>query len=97
MATITFLQNKQPIKLENVTVALETIENWAEKNGFESITFHLESEHKLLVQFGEDILLTNWLDLHAIERNDTEQIEDQLDFARGEYRRRAAGYGKFDR
>ena len=97
MATITFLQNKQPLQLEHIAVALETLQNWADNNGFENITLHLESEHKLLVQFGDDTPLTNWLDLYAVQRNDTEQIEDQLDFARGEYRRRAAGYGKFDR
>lgn len=97
MATITFLQNNQALKLENVDVALETIHNWAEKNGFESLTLHLESEHKLMIQIGSEAPLSNWLELSAVQSNDTEAIEDLLDFVRGEYRRRMAGYGKFDR
>jgi hypothetical protein len=97
MATITFLQNKQVLKLENIAVALQTIEHWAERNGFESITLHLESEHKLMVQLGTEALLSSWVDLTAVQNNDAETLDDQLDFARGEYRRRMAGYGKFDR
>ena len=97
MATITFLQNNQALKLENIALALETIENWADKNGFESLTLHLESEHKLMIQIGSEAPLSNWLELSAVKSNDTEAIEDLLDFVRGEYRRRMAGYGKFDR
>ncbi len=97
MATIIFLQNNQALKLENIALALETIENWAEKNGFESLTLHLESEHKLMIQIGSEVPLSNWLELSAVKSNDTEAIEDLLDFVRGEYRRRMAGYGKFDR
>jgi hypothetical protein len=97
MATITFLQNNQALKLENIAVALETINNWAERNSFESVTLHLESEHKLMIQIGSEAPLSNWLELSAVQSNDTEAIEDLLDFVRGEYRRRMAGYGKFDR
>ena len=97
MAKITFLKNNQPLLLENIELALETIQTWAEKNGFESLTLHLESDHKLIVQLGTEAPLSNWLELSALQNNDTEAIEDLLDFVRGEYRRRLAGYGKFDR
>jgi hypothetical protein len=97
MATITFLQNNQALSFENIALALETMENWATRNGFENITLHLESEHKLMVQLGTEALLSSWVDLTAVQNNDAEALDDQLDFARGEYRRRMAGYGKFDR
>ncbi len=97
MTTITFLENNQPLKLENVESATKTIQTWAEKNGFERLTLHLESGHKLMVQLGTEAPLSNWLELSALQNNDTEAIEDLLDFVRGEYRRRLAGYGKFDR
>ncbi len=97
MATITFFNNQQPLKLENIAVAQAAMESWAAQNGFESVSLHLEAENKLFVQFDTGVLLSSWLDLHAVERNDTEALEEQLDFARGEFRRRAAGYGQFDR
>jgi hypothetical protein len=97
MATITFLQNKQPIKLENIEAATQTIVAWAEDKGLERVTLHLESEHKLLVQIGDEAPLTNWLGLSVLQQNDQEALTDILDAFWVEYRRRVAGYGKFDR
>ncbi|MFN3267167.1 MAG: hypothetical protein ACK41E_10070 [Deinococcales bacterium] len=97
MATVTFLQNNKPLKLENLEAASATIAAWAESNGFSEIVLHLEAEHKLLVQIGSESPLSSWIDLGAVRRNDSETLTEQLDFARGEYRRRMAGYGKFDR
>lgn len=97
MATVTFLQNNKPLRLENSVAASAEIAAWADANGFSEIVLHLEAEHKLLVQIGSEAPLSSWVDLGAVQRNDTEALTDQLDFARGEYRRRMAGYGKFDR
>jgi hypothetical protein len=97
MATVTFLQNNQPLKLENIEAATNTIIAWAEEKGLEQIKLHLESEHKLLVQIGEEAPLTNWLNLAVLQHNDQEALTDILDAFWVEYRRRVAGYGKFDR
>jgi hypothetical protein len=97
MATVTFLQNSQPLKLENIEAATAMIVAWAEDKGLEAVKLHLESENKLLVQIGDEAPLTNWLSLKVLQENDQEALTDILDAFWVEYRRRVAGYGKFDR
>lgn len=97
MATITFLKNNQPLELENIAVALGIIQNWADRNEFTSLTLHLESENKLRLQLEDEAVLSHWLDLATLHGDDSEIIEQQLDFAKLEYRRRLSGFGRFDR
>jgi hypothetical protein len=97
MATVTFLKNNQPLKLENIEAATKAIVAWAEDKELEQVRLHLESENKLLVQIGDETPLTNWLSLKVLQDNDQEALTDILDAFWVEYRRRVSGYGKFDR
>ena len=76
----------------------DVVKAWADQNGFESLTFWLEegSPNKLLVQLNDEPPLASWVDLGAIRAARLEDVEGQLDYARGEHRRRAAGYDKYD-
>ncbi len=100
MPSIEFVKNDQPLALSKTTEveqAVNCIQAWANHNGFQKIKLRLGDEPKLFVQFDEAPMLSSWIDLNAVTRGDTEALEDQLDFARGEFRRQAAGYGQFDR
>jgi hypothetical protein len=98
--SIEFVKNDQPLALPKTTEveqAVSCIQAWAKHNEFQKIKLRLEDEPKLFVQFDEASTLSSWIDLSAVTRGDTEALEEQLDFARGEFRRRAAGYSQFDR
>ena len=71
---------------------------WGEKNGFEHITFWRDSEdaNKYWVQLGED-RLHYWIHETTFSEGHHENVEMQLDYARGAQRRSAAGYDKFDK
>ncbi|WP_034385310.1 hypothetical protein [Deinococcus sp. YIM 77859] len=77
---------------------LADVQAWADKNGFEHLTFwrDQEDEHKLWVQLGED-RLNYWMHDSTFTEGRSETVEMQLDYARGAQRRSAAGYDKFDR
>lgn len=72
---------------------------WADKNGFHTLTFWLEDEgsRKMFVQIDAEPVLTSWVDAGVFREGRIYDLEGQLDFVRGEYRRRAAGITKFDR
>jgi hypothetical protein len=100
VSSIEFIKDDQPFalpKTPEVQQALDCIQMWAKRNEFQNIKLRLQDEPKLFVQFDEAPPLSSWIDLNALKRGDTEVLEEQLDFARGEFRRQAAGYGQFDR
>ncbi len=76
---------------------LDDIQKWAEKNSFEHITFWRDAEDssKYWVQLGED-KLNYWVHESTFNEGKHEEVEMQLDYARGAQRRSAAGYAKFD-
>jgi hypothetical protein len=80
-----------------VGIVSEEATKWADANGFSSLTFWLEAEHKLMVQIENEEPLHSWVDLDIFRQGRAADLEAQLDFARGEFRRRMVGYGKFDR
>jgi hypothetical protein len=50
-----------------------------------------------MVQINSEEPLQSWIDLDIFRQGRAADLEAQLDFARGEFRRRVVGYGKFDR
>jgi hypothetical protein len=72
---------------------------WGEANSLKTLRFLLAegSERELRVQFDEETPLTSWVDLSIFRQGRVDEIESSLDFARGEFRRRAVGYSQFDR
>ncbi len=80
-----------------VGIVIEEATKWAETNGFSNVTLWLEGERKLIVQIEDQEPLHSWIDLDIFRQGRAADLEAQLDFARGEFRRRVVGYGKFDR
>jgi hypothetical protein len=80
-----------------VGIVIEEAAKWADTNGFSSLTLRLEGERKLIVQIDDEQPLHSWIDLDIFRQGRAADLEAQLDFARGEFRRRVVGYGKFDR
>jgi hypothetical protein len=72
---------------------------WGEANSLKTLRFQLAegSERELHVQFDDEPPLTSWVDLSIFRQGRVDEIESGLDFARGEFRRRAVGYSQFDR
>jgi hypothetical protein len=104
MANIKLLDKatQQPLEFtasesDAMAVVIEEATKWADENGFSSLTFWLEGERKLTVQIDEEEPLHSWIDLDIFRQGRAADLEAQLDFARGEFRRRVVGYGKFDR
>ncbi len=77
---------------------LGTLSRWADLNGFERVVFWRDPEDssKLWVQLGES-RLNYWVQEASFSAGEHEQIEAQMDYARGAHRRSAAGFEKFDR
>ena len=80
-----------------VGIVIEEATKWAVTNGFSNVTLWLEGERKLIVQIEDQEPLHSWIDLDIFRQGRAADLEAQLDFARGEFRRRVVGYGKFDR
>jgi hypothetical protein len=78
-------------------VVIEEAKKWTDTNGFNSLTLWLEDERKLMVQINDEDPLNSWIDLDIFRQGRAADLEAQLDFARGEFRRRMVGYGKFDK
>ncbi|AFZ65764.1 hypothetical protein Deipe_0160 [Deinococcus peraridilitoris DSM 19664] len=74
---------------------LAEVRAWAERNEFNQIVFWRDGE-KLWVQL-DDERLNYWMPEHLLERGQKEDVEMQLDYARGAHHRSAAGYQKFDK
>lgn len=90
--------DEQGERLENTAdfaTAEKIVRVWAERNDFDQVVFHQEGD-KLWVQLGEH-KLNYWMPHQALKSGSSDDIEMQLDFARGAQRREAAGYEKFDR
>ncbi|MFN8510387.1 MAG: hypothetical protein U0Z75_07500 [Deinococcaceae bacterium] len=82
---------------DTVRQMVARVSSWADVNTFDRIVFWRDplEPHKLFVQLGDD-RLGYWI--HESTFTDGKQdIEAQLDYARGAQRREAAGYGRFDR
>ena len=73
------------------------ISSWADVNGFERVAFWQDEQdpQKFHVQLAES-RLAYWIPDSAFLEG-KQDIEAQLDYARGAFRRESAGYGKFDR
>lgn len=77
---------------------LDDIQKWADANNFGQITFWRDADDasKYWVQLGED-KLNYWIHESTFSEGKHEDVEMQLDYARGAQRRSAAGYAKFDK
>ncbi len=75
---------------------MELAERWGEAHGFSSITFWLEHQggEKMFIQFNEEPLLLSWVDAETFRQGLEEELEIQLDLARGEYKRRLLGQSR---
>lgn len=73
---------------------ISDVKAWAARNGFNQVVFWQEGE-RMWVQLDEH-RLHYWMPEKVFTDGDSEQIEMQLDYARGAQRRSAAGYDRFD-
>ncbi|ADV67753.1 hypothetical protein [Deinococcus maricopensis] len=76
---------------------LQDVQAWADTNHFERIVFWRDADdaQRLWVQLGDD-RLNYWMPDTVFSEGRHEDVEMQLDYARGAQRRSAAGYEKFD-
>jgi hypothetical protein len=105
MADITFRRENgevfsfSPDQLDGVNRAMVVARSWAALNGFSRVTF-IERDGtplKFHVQIDDEPPLNAWVDGALFDRNRLHELEQFLDWARGEHRRRAAGYEHYDR
>lgn len=77
---------------------LSDLQDWASKNHFAQIVFWRDAQDssKYWVQLG-DHRLNYWIHESTFSEGKHEDIEMQMDYARGAQRRSAAGYDKFDK
>ncbi len=77
---------------------LDDIQKWADSNNFAHITFWRDADDasKYWVQLGDD-KLNYWIHETTFSEGKHQDVEMQLDYARGAQRRSAAGYDKFDK
>ncbi len=80
---------------EGVARFVADVRAWAERNGFGRVVFRQDGD-KLWVQLGDDEL-NYWMPKQLLAQGAREDIEMQLDYARGAQRRSAAGYHQFDK
>ena len=97
MATVEFRnkQDGQLIEQSGAARVEKIIRNWAERNEFDRVVLSRDGD-KLWVQLGDEEL-NYWMPSHVLNDGREEELEMQLDYARGAQRRSAAGYGKFDK
>lgn len=71
---------------------------WADANHFAQVVFWRDAADvgRYWVQL-DDQRLNYWIPASTFQGSTSEQIEMQLDYARGAQRRSAAGYDRFDR
>lgn len=83
----------------NADKVTQAAQAWAEANSLDSLTFwqDADSPHKLVVQFDDEPPLASWVDVAVFREGRVDDIEGPLDYARGEHRRRMAGFEKYDR
>ena len=78
--------------------AVKEVLSWAEANHFAQVVFWRDGadQGRFWVQL-DDQRLNYWVPASTLQDGGHEQIEMQLDYARGAQRRSAAGYDKFDK
>jgi hypothetical protein len=84
---------------EKARPVVEAARSWAEANGLERLTFlrGTDADRKLVVQFDDEPPLSSWVDAAIFREGRASEIEALLDYARGEHRRRMAGFTTYDR
>jgi hypothetical protein len=77
---------------------LADIQAWARTNNFDHVVFWRDADdaQKLWVQLG-DQRLNYWIHETTFTEGQHEQVEAQMDYARGAQRRSMAGFDKFDK
>ena len=77
---------------------LHDIQVWAGQNGFEHVVFWRDpaDAQKFWVQLG-DQRLNYWIHETTFTEGQHENVEAQMDYARGAQRRSVAGFDKFDK
>ncbi|WP_425147709.1 hypothetical protein [Deinococcus sp.] len=77
---------------------LEDIRAWSDSNGYETVVFWRDRDdaQKFWVQLGAH-RLNYWMHESTFSEGQHEQVEAQMDYARGAQRRSAAGFEKFDK
>jgi hypothetical protein len=101
MANVEFYtHDAQPFSFEESSTVkrmVARVASWADVNTFERITFWRDEADtdKWYVQLGDD-RLSYWIHENTFTEG-KQDVEAQLDYARGAQRRVAAGYGKFDK
>ncbi|WP_027480673.1 hypothetical protein [Deinococcus pimensis] len=99
MATVEFRNEQDGSTFEPSGAEVRRVKSdivaWAKRNEYDRIVFWRDGD-KLWVQLG-DSRLNYWMPEHVFASAGTEEIEMQLDYARGAERRGAVGYGKFDK
>ncbi|MBB6097596.1 hypothetical protein HNR42_001013 [Deinobacterium chartae] len=104
MAKVEFRDHERSIQLgaaaqgAQVQEVVARVIQWADANQYERVVFWREQDapQKLFVQLGDD-RLSYWVPESLFLEGRVDEIEPQLDYARGAQRRTAAGYGDFDR
>ena len=102
MADITFRNESDdtPFQMAHPKAVrvLDDIRAWADKNGYDTVVFWRDRDdaQKFWVQLG-DARLNYWVHESTFSEGQHEQVEAQMDYARGAQRRSAAGYEKFDK
>ncbi len=102
MADVTFRNESDGSSFEMTAPragrVLEDIRAWAATNSFEHVVFWRDPEdaQKLWVQLG-DQRLNYWVHESTFTEGQHEQVEAQMDYARGAQRRSVAGFDKFDK
>ena len=102
MADVTFRNENDGSSFEMTAAkavrVLEDIQAWARTNNFDHVVFWRDADdaRKLWVQLG-DQRLNYWIPESTFTEGQHEQVEAQMDYARGAQRRSMAGFDRFDK
>lgn len=88
-----------PAEADNARRVTDATRRWAEANRFEAVGFWLDEPggHKLHVSLNGGPPLSSWVDTAVFRQGRAGEIENLLDFARGEHYRREAGFDRYNR
>ncbi|GGJ64105.1 hypothetical protein [Deinococcus aquiradiocola] len=102
MADVTFRNESDGSSFEmtasKAARVLDDIRAWAVTNHFDEVVFWRDADdaQKYWVQLGEQ-RLNYWVHETTFTEGQHEQVESQMDYARGAQRRSVAGFDKFDK
>jgi hypothetical protein len=102
MANVTFRNEADGSSFEmtasKAARVLDDIRDWATSNDFAEVVFWRDPQdtEKFWVQLG-DQRLNYWVPESTFTEGQHEQVEAQMDFARGAQRRHMAGFDRFDK